>query len=673
MRYRIAVLVLFLLGTAALASAQEPVPTPPAEPEGLLLQGGVLSDWLTGPGEWVDLTQVMIDELPFSPDAPPATDACTAAPALNLGSPDSGLTPVSEMGESGDDPVLACMWGNPIRPQGFRTAWYKFTPAISGIVTISTRGSTYDTVLAVYAGECGALVQLACDDDTFAFTSEVRLSVLQGQTYYVEVADWNLAQNGASNLTVSAFIEADSQWIFVNVMDEARTRHAAVVSGEDIYVIGGQYFLSNTPQRTPRTSVYHTRGNFWEQRAAMPAADGFGYSNTTAALVNGRIYLPSGYVGDDDVYDGTHWYYDIAGNYWATTTPAPWPNGQAFAYSYAVSYDHPINADRYYLTGGLSGPFLSQNTVPHRELFSFIPESGIWIPLANMQTARYAHVAAIQTIGGQDYVCVAGGLSKNASNQDIVLSGGECYNIGTNQWSISTGSMRFPRFNAASAVGPDGRWYVYGGTDNNFRSVAVTEVYDPATNSWSALDSRFDLATIDPNQLDRPPRAWPRAGFVGGTLWAIGGHRNTAGGDSVLNLVEKLLVIGDNDYLPIAIAIGGATEPDDAFDTAHGIPPNVPVFFNFETIDDFFDVFYFDVPATTNLSVSLSNIPADSNYNVHIYTANKVYLASGQNIGNNDELVSLTNVFPGRYYILVQRAFPVDDPDPGFYRLVVQY
>jgi N-acetylneuraminic acid mutarotase len=570
------------------------------------------------------------------------------------------------------------MWGNPSRPQGYRTAWYKFVPPISGIVTIHTKGSTYDTVLAVYAGSCGALTQLACNDDAsasgnYVFSSEVEVSVIQGGTYYVEVGDWRLAQNGPSLLALSAYITAESEWRFVSTMDEARTRHAAVVNGVAIYVIGGQTFVGNTPVRTPRTSVYNTETNTWTMLSPMYAADGFGYSNTTAALVNGKIYLPSGYVGDDDTYDGTHWVYDIATNIWSTTTPAPWPNGQPMAYSYAVSYDATVTDDRYFLTGGLSGPFLSGDTVPHREVFSFVPASNIWIPLAQMQVARYAHVAALQRINGQDHLCVVGGLSKNAINENIVLSGGECYNILTNQWNVTTGAMNFPRFNAASAVGSDGRWYVYGGTDFAFRSVAVTEVYNPATNSWTALDSRFDLQTINPKELDRPARAWPRAGFAGDSLWAIGGHRNTAGGDIVLNLVERLLLAGGKIYVPISLSWTGNSEPDDSFATAHGLPPNLGLFFNFEDIDDYYDAFFFYVTAPSTVHVLLSNIPANSDYNVHVYTANKVYLASGLNVGNNDEHLVIPNVNPGLYYLFVQRAVPTDDPSPQYYRLEIQY
>jgi hypothetical protein len=203
--------------------------------------------------------------------------------------------------------------------------------------------------------------------------------------------------------------------------------------------------------------------------------------------------------------------------------------------------------------------------------------------------------------------------------------------------------------------------------------VSVTEVYNPATNTWTPLDSRFDLATIDPNQLDRPPRAWPRAGFAGDSLWAIGGHRNTAGGDTVLNLVERLLIAGGDYFLPLITNSGGSSEPDDSFATAHPLPPNLEVAFNFESIEDFYDTFYFDVSSTTDVIVRLTNIPADSNYNVHGYTLNKVYLASGLNIGNNDEFVILNHLTPGRYYLLVERVFPVDEPDQGYYRLQVQY
>ena len=91
--------------------------------------------------------------------------------------------------------------------------------------------------------------------------------------------------------------------------------------------------------------------------------------------------------------------------------------------------------------------------------------------------------------------------------------------------SIASPNIR--RFNAGSAVGPDGRWYVFGGTtlivptsgSPYLAPVATTEVYDPTTNTWTSLSQHYNLGSIDNNT---PNRAWPRGGVVGDTIWVLG-------------------------------------------------------------------------------------------------------------------------------------------------------
>ncbi len=53
---------------------------------------------------------------------------------------------------------------------------------------------------------------------------------------------------------------------------------------------------------------------------------------------------------------------------------------------------------------------------------------------------------------------------------------------------ISRASLPGPRANEASAVGPDGRIYVFGGTDGFTDAVHPSSfVYDPTTDSWTAI------------------------------------------------------------------------------------------------------------------------------------------------------------------------------------------
>ena len=42
-----------------------------------------------------------------------------------------------------------------------------------------------------------------------------------------------------------------------------------------------------------------------------------------AAYVNGKIYVPTGWVGDNDEYDGTFWAYDIDNDTWYVEPDQP--------------------------------------------------------------------------------------------------------------------------------------------------------------------------------------------------------------------------------------------------------------------------------------------------------------------------------------------------------------
>lgn len=66
--------------------------------------------------------------------------------------------------------------------------WYTYTPASSGVVTISLEGADYDTKLAVYAGDCpSAESAIACNDDYHDLQSQVEFAACAGQTYRVRI------------------------------------------------------------------------------------------------------------------------------------------------------------------------------------------------------------------------------------------------------------------------------------------------------------------------------------------------------------------------------------------------------------------------------------------------------------------------------------------------------
>jgi len=102
--------------------------------------------------------------------APPPNDLCSDAIMMTAGTTYSVNTVNAT---ATGDPTPACQnsFGNGV--------WYSFTPAISGVVTISTCASDFDTALEVYTGACGALTPVigGCDDDNGPACATTRASV----------------------------------------------------------------------------------------------------------------------------------------------------------------------------------------------------------------------------------------------------------------------------------------------------------------------------------------------------------------------------------------------------------------------------------------------------------------------------------------------------------------
>ncbi len=670
-------ILIILLAAAALAVSAD-------EPEVLVtFSTNMIS------GEWQPLTLEPVDprQLPFNPTAPPGAQYCAEASTLIF--PDGGQMTVNGIDEEPIDPILQCAWGagsGPRGKQGYRTVWYQFTAPDSGYVVIETLPNSdyrqnYDTVVAVYGGnDCGDLSQqLACNDDDNGFLSRAELAVEAGQVYLVEVADWQFGIDTTKVLNIrSSFSVPDSRWEQIDVLTPSRSRHASVLVGQDLYVISGQSVLEGDPVRDPTVVRYNVATGQVTDLAPLRGPDGSGYANTSASHLSGRIYLPSGYVGDEDQYDGTHWVYDIAQNRWncsdAANTfcnaadptlpaprPVPWPGGVPFGWIATAPYP-PFGV--YYLLGGVTGPAFQLGAVPRGEVFSFQPGAtgGVWLTLPPMVVPRYAHTAA--RLGNK--ICVAGGVGANQNEEPIVLTNGECYDTVTRVWSL-TGSLNVARYNAGSAVGADGRWYLFGGTDGSGASISSVEVYDPATNAWTALDASYAVRN--------PPRSWPRGGFIGAELWIAGGHLNTANGDQVLGLVDKMLVPGaigvtNRVLLPSFISSADGVLGDNTFDRALPVGFNILTLGGFRWVDDFFDVFHFDLAQTDSVVVRLESIEQSANYDVLIYDANKLKVGSGQQIANLNEYVPLNNLPPGRYYVMVVRAFGGATLD--FYHLIIE-
>lgn len=604
--------------------------------------------------------------IPFAVNA--AADTCEAAtliPSLPWG---DRTQFVNLLTQSPTDPVLGCMWGSPSRPQGYRTAWYRFVAPYSAQVTVDTFYSNYDTVLAVYTGTCGAdnLVQVACNDDHQGFTSQVSFSVRKGETYYIEVADWHFDVYGTT-LNIAVLINpVESLWQPQGNLPIPRSRHAVVAAGNFLYVIGGETEMGLSPSLTNSLQRLDAQSGAWVNLDPMP---GSGYANTSAAVVGGKIYLPSGFTGNVSAYSGIHHIYDIASNFWSTGPTAPWPENRPLAWGTAVASQNPSFPGYFYLGGTADQPPIEAHSntaaAPANAVLLFNTNTNTWLanPIADLTIGRYAHAAAWV----QDRLCVVGGLGINDDNNNILLPNGECYRFGVGWQPV--GGLNFPRYNAGSAVGPDGRWYIFGGLNGENDPVDITEYFDPIANSWHALPINYSLGGIPSN----PARAWPRGAFIGSNLWVMGGNiTGPVGG--VLPTVEKIFLPPPRLFIPF-LSRPPAALPNDTLATAYGLGLNQPQFHTFDSSTDYHDTFFFDIGESRQITARLTNIPISgatpSNYDLFLYNSNKVLLGSSQNPSNLDETIT-RNLAPGRYYLIVERVFPAGPPDSSPYRIMVE-
>lgn len=132
---------------------------------------------------------------PYSCDVQGFTGTITVVNYLLINDQCAGATPMivgtlytanTASATSANDPTPVC-------GSVGKGVWYTITPENSGTIVISTCGSNYDTVLAVYTGNCGSLTALggACSDDEGPSCSgtaaSLSFSAVGGTTYSIFV------------------------------------------------------------------------------------------------------------------------------------------------------------------------------------------------------------------------------------------------------------------------------------------------------------------------------------------------------------------------------------------------------------------------------------------------------------------------------------------------------
>ncbi len=160
-------------GAAAVLLSERPTWTPAQVARDLLANAtvGVITD----PGLGTP------NRLLFSPPiAPPVNDQFASATSFDVAVPTaltgSNVDATAESGEPAHGPI-----------SGGTSVWWSFVAPDYGTVTLSTEGSTFDTMLAVYSGASVDTLDPLASNDGAGNGSSVSLRVEAGHTYHVAV------------------------------------------------------------------------------------------------------------------------------------------------------------------------------------------------------------------------------------------------------------------------------------------------------------------------------------------------------------------------------------------------------------------------------------------------------------------------------------------------------
>lgn len=233
-----------------------------------------------------------------------------------------------------------------------------------------------------------------------------------------------------------------------------RYRHAAVVSGTNVYVIGGtnnQLDANYNEVCIATVDVFNTVTKTWSTLSdggatnldlPVPTTDG------AAFVVENTIFYTGGYATPDYTASNATWALDLdkvaAG--WTRVADAPTHRGDHGA----VTLDG---------VGHVFGGFSHWDgfAMPVSDLQTFNATTGKWSVLNAMPTVRGDKAAAI--LHGRMHVI--GGQTKTAEGADVPLKDVEVYNPETKTWEnegdIPTNRFRFSAASHADSI------YIFGG------------------------------------------------------------------------------------------------------------------------------------------------------------------------------------------------------------------
>jgi N-acetylneuraminic acid mutarotase len=241
-------------------------------------------------------------------------------------------------------------------------------------------------------------------------------------------------------------LDTGTSWTTIADMPNPRNHIGGVALNGKVYALGGQHGHDEGPGNQAEVDVYDPATNVWTRLRDLP----FPRGHVSVLELAGRIVVMGNGPASADVT-----LYDPATNLWLKMPPLPEARASAVA--------GVINS-AVIVTSGHAGDGVAATTT----------WSGVVAAKWEAGDAMSADLGEVASgiIGGSLYV-VGEGATVTAS-----------YNLTSGTWSSSSLAVRpFPGNHHAAEV-VNGKLYLLGGLGNG--SEGKVQIYDPASNTWSA-------------------------------------------------------------------------------------------------------------------------------------------------------------------------------------------
>ena len=268
-------------------------------------------------------------------------------------------------------------------------------------------------------------------------------------------------------------VYGDGTWTRTDPLPQAKWATASVVLRDGRIMVVGGAAGSSSFDAVASTAIFDPATGHWSQMTDMLQARAYAMAVT---LADGSVLVAGG-SRDGQPLDTAERYYPGVGT-WVAAGRINLPRTQG---TLTLMGDGRVLA----AGGGIEGT-PGWSTTASAEIFD--PTTGMWTLTAPMSVARGRHTATLLADGE---VLVTGGATTYHGETGDVTATTEIYDPRASTWRAAS-PMSEPRYVHAAVRLSDGRILVAGGwyaTSNSDPSHETAEIYDPATDHWTATGS----------------------------------------------------------------------------------------------------------------------------------------------------------------------------------------